>query len=120
MLIVDDGSIGGTRELLRARAWPDRVRVLYHDRNRGKGAAIRTALGEARGKYAAIMDADLEYDAGGRAPACSSPLRSGDARAVCGTRAFQSRSAFSFWYVGRQPCGDAAWPTSSTTAGSPT
>ena len=60
---MDDGSTDGTRELLRNRSWTDLVRVLYHDRNRGKGAAIRTALGEARGRYTAIMDADLEYDA---------------------------------------------------------
>jgi glycosyltransferase involved in cell wall biosynthesis len=98
VLIVDDGSIDGTRELLQERAWPEHVRVFYHDRNRGKGAAIRTALGEARGKYTAIMDADLEYDAGDM-HLLLEPLRSGDSKAVFGTRAFQSHSAFSFWYV---------------------
>ena len=98
LLIVDDGSIDGTRELLRDRSWPDPVRVLHHDRNRGKGAAIRTALGEARGRYTAIMDADLEYDPRDM-HLLLEPLRNGDARAVFGTRAFQSHSAFSFWYV---------------------
>ena len=61
LLIVDDGSTDGTRDILRGRSWPPEVRVIYHDRNRGKGAAIRTALAEARGEYTTIMDADLEY-----------------------------------------------------------
>jgi len=98
VLIVDDGSVDGTRELLRGRSWPDPVRVLYHDRNRGKGTAIRTALAEARGRYTAIMDADLEYDPRDM-HLLLEPLRNGDSRAVFGTRAFQSHSAFSFWYV---------------------
>ena len=98
LLIVDDGSSDGTGELLRGRAWPDAVRVLSHDRNRGKGAVIRTALGEARGRYTAIMDADLEYDPRDM-HLLLEPLRNGDSRAVYGTRAFQSHSAYSFWYV---------------------
>ncbi len=98
LLIVDDGSTDGTREFLREREWPAEVRVIYHDRNRGKGAAIRTALGEARGTYTTIMDADLEYLASD-IPALLTPLRSGVAVAVFGTRVFQSHSAYSFWYV---------------------
>jgi len=98
VLIVDDGSVDGTRELLRTQSWPDPVRVLYHDRNRGKGTAIRTALTEARGRYTAIMDADLEYDPRD-IRLLLEPLRNGDSRAVFGTRAFESHSAFSFWYV---------------------
>jgi dolichol-phosphate hexosyltransferase len=98
LLIIDDGSTDGTREFLRERAWSDNVRVLYHDRNRGKGAAIRTALRDARGTYTAIMDADLEYDPSDLSELLA-PLRSGEARAVYGTRGFQSHSAYSFWYV---------------------
>jgi len=98
LLIIDDGSTDGTREILREGSWPAEVRVIYHDRNRGKGAAIRTALAEARGLYTTIMDADLEYEPSD-IPALLGPLRAGDAQAVFGTRGFQSHSAYSFWYV---------------------
>jgi glycosyltransferase involved in cell wall biosynthesis len=98
LLIVDDGSSDGTREILRERAWPPEVRVIYHERNRGKGAAIRTALAEARGLYTTIMDADLEYEPTD-IPTLLSPLRSGLAQAVFGTRGFEAHSAYSFWYV---------------------
>lgn len=63
LVIVDDGSTDGTRELLRSRAWPEGVTVLYHAQNAGKGAAVRTALGHATGDFAAILDADLELRA---------------------------------------------------------
>lgn len=98
VVIVDDGSTDGTRELLSDRAWPASVRLLHHEANRGKGAAIRTGLAGARGTYTTIMDADLEYDPqniGG----LLAPLLDGQADAVYGIRGFQSHSAFSFWYV---------------------
>jgi len=98
LLIVDDGSTDGTGDILRGGSWPSEVRIIYHDRNRGKGAAIRTALAEARGVYTTIMDADLEYESSD-IPALLAPLRNGDAQVVFGTRGFQSHSAYSFWYV---------------------
>jgi glycosyltransferase involved in cell wall biosynthesis len=98
LLIVDDGSSDGTRELLRETEWPAAVRVVYHEKNRGKGAAVRTGVREAQGRWTTIMDADLEYD-----PAditlLLEPLRTGRAQVVYGTRAFKSHSAYSFWYV---------------------
>jgi len=98
LVIVDDGSTDGTRELLGSRHWPDNVKVVQHERNLGKGAAIRTALQHATGEFAAILDADLEYRAGDLADVLE-PLISGDAHVVFGTRAWTSQSSFSFWYV---------------------
>jgi glycosyltransferase involved in cell wall biosynthesis len=98
LIVIDDGSEDGTEELLRERDWPGPVRVLFHDRNRGKGAALLTGLAEARGTYTTIMDADLEY-APSDIPSMLTPLRNGDAEAVFGTRGFQAHSAYSFWYV---------------------
>jgi glycosyltransferase involved in cell wall biosynthesis len=98
LVVVDDGSTDGSRELLEGGSWPDGVRVLFHDRNRGKGAALQTALENATGDFSAVLDADLEYEAAGIA-ALLEPLLAGRARVVFGTRAFTSHSAYSFWYV---------------------
>src|SRR5262249_965471 len=98
VVVVDDGSTDGTRELLQSREWGDAGMVVYHERNRGKGAAVRTALTRASGDYAAILDADLEYRAADLAPVLE-PLLAGDANVVFGTRAWSAHSAFSFWYV---------------------
>jgi len=98
LLVVDDGSTDGTRQVLESRSWADNVRLLRHPGNRGKGAAIRTALAEARGTHAAVLDADLEYDARDYAQLLA-PLRSGRAQVVFGARGFQSHSAYGFWYV---------------------
>jgi dolichol-phosphate hexosyltransferase len=98
LVIVDDGSTDGTRELLTGREWGENVRVLLHDRNRGKGAAVRTALDSATGSIAAILDADLEYEAAGLADVVA-PILDGRANVVFGTRAWTSHSAFGFWYV---------------------
>ena len=61
IVVVDDGSSDGTREELATIDEP-RVRVLRHDRNQGKGAALRTGFREARSEYVVVQDADLEYD----------------------------------------------------------
>ena len=98
LVVVDDGSTDGTRELLQGREWPPEVEIHFRDQNGGKGAAVRTAIDNATGEWAAILDADLEYDASdiGR---LLEPLQSGEAEVVFGVRGFDSRSAFSFWYV---------------------
>src|SRR5262249_24297054 len=98
LVIVDDGSTDGTRELLASGTWQENVKVLFHERNRGKGAAVRTALQHATRELAAIPDADLEYRAADLAHVLE-PLVSGEARVVFGTRAWTSQSSFSFWYV---------------------
>jgi glycosyltransferase involved in cell wall biosynthesis len=98
LIVVDDGSVDGTREILEAKPWPDRVRLLRQDVNRGKGAAIRTALKEARGEYTTIFDADLEYEPSDLAGLLE-PLVDGRANAVFGVRAFDGYTSHSFLYV---------------------
>jgi len=62
IILVDDGSTDGTRDLLAALDCGDDVRVILHERNRGKGAAVRTGFAQATGDIVLIQDADLEYD----------------------------------------------------------
>jgi glycosyltransferase involved in cell wall biosynthesis len=99
LIVVDDGSTDGTGEILRGGDWPgDRVRLLSHERNSGKGAAVRTALAEASGEYAAVFDADLEYepeDLNTLLP----PLLDGTTNAVFGVRAFDGFTSHSYLYV---------------------
>jgi glycosyltransferase involved in cell wall biosynthesis len=98
LIVVDDGSGDGTGELLRNRAWPEGTRLLEHDRNLGKGAAVRTALAEARGQVSCIFDADLEYDPADIAPLLE-PILEGESNAVFGVRAFEGHTSHSFLYV---------------------
>jgi glycosyltransferase involved in cell wall biosynthesis len=98
LVICDDGSTDGTRQLLRDAELPANVTVVEHTRNQGKGAALVTALAHSKGRYVGIMDADLEYDPADMGPLLN-PLLAGQAEAVFGTRGFQSHSAYGFWYV---------------------
>jgi len=98
LIVVDDGSTDGTRELLERAEWPARVRLLRHERNRGKGAAVRTALGAARGEFATVFDADLEYNPADLASLLP-PLVEGETNAVFGVRAFDGYTSHSFLYV---------------------
>jgi glycosyltransferase involved in cell wall biosynthesis len=98
LIVVDDGSTDGTREVLRRFGEGADVHVLYHARNLGKGVAIRTALEAAEGEFSAIFDADLEYSASDLAR-MSQPLIEGKSNAVFGVRAFDGHSSHSFWYV---------------------
>jgi len=85
ILVVDDGSTDGTREILRKWDGQDGVRVVLHDRNRGKGKALATAIAQAKGEILLIQDADLEYDPGDY-PAMLKPIDSGRADVVYGSR----------------------------------
>jgi len=98
LIVVEDGSTDGTRELLRSAELPDNVTLVEHDRNRGKGAALRTGLRHATGDYTAVLDADLEYHAADLATLLG-PVLAGDATVVFGTRMWSSHAAYSFWYV---------------------
>jgi len=62
LVIVDDGSQDGTRDILAEMDGKDGVRVILHEKNAGKGAAVRTGLQNAKGDILLIQDADLEYD----------------------------------------------------------
>jgi glycosyltransferase involved in cell wall biosynthesis len=98
LVVVDDGSTDGTREMLESSDWPEHVRILKHECNQGKGAAVRTALQAANGEFAAIFDADLEYDPADLR-ALLPPLVGGDTNAVFGVRAFDGYTSHSFLFV---------------------
>jgi dolichol-phosphate hexosyltransferase len=97
LVVVDDGSRDRTAEVLAGLS-NERLRVVLHERNKGKGAAIQTAVHHATGDYMVILDADLEYDPQD-IPRLLEPVLDGRATIVYGNRTFGSHSAFSFWYV---------------------
>ncbi len=91
IVVVDDCSRDRTAEILRT---VDGIRLFTHDRNQGKGAAVRTALAHATGDVAIIQDADLEYSPDDY-PALLAPFRSPGVDAVYGSR-FRGRGSFLF------------------------
>lgn len=84
IILVDDGSTDGTRELLTDLSGDD-LQVILHDSNRGKGSAIRTGVPRARGEIVIIQDADLEYDPNDY-PRLIAPIEAGEADVVYGSR----------------------------------
>ncbi len=85
ILVVDDGSTDGTRELLRKVDGKGKVRVILHEKNQGKGAAVVTGMNAAKGDILLIQDADLEYDPRDY-PSLLQPIEEGRADVVYGSR----------------------------------
>ena len=99
LIVVDDGSTDGTRELLHEFEREDRCRMLFHARNQGKGAALSTGLAAATGDVIVVQDADLEYDPA-ELPELYEPIRQGRADVVFGTRFFGGKlqRVHMFWH----------------------
>jgi glycosyltransferase involved in cell wall biosynthesis len=85
LIIVDDYSTDGTREILRQAHFDPRVKVFYHDKNRGKGAGLRTGFKQVSGDIVVVQDADLEYDPV-ELPQMMKPIEEGMADVVYGSR----------------------------------
>ncbi len=85
VILIDDGSTDSSRRILDELAKRDGVRVLVHERNLGKGAALRTGFAAARGDVVVVQDADREYDPGDYA-ALLTPILAGDTDVVYGSR----------------------------------
>ncbi len=98
IIVVDDGSTDGTREILAEEARSGDLRVIFHERNMGKGAAVRTGIAHATGDILLIQDADLEYDPQDY-PNLIRPILEGRAAVVYGSRFLGPRKAMLFWHM---------------------
>lgn len=99
IIVVDDGSQDGTREILKNLDGKEKVRVILHEKNQGKGAAVRTGMDAAQGEIMLIQDADLEYDPRDYDKLLQ-PLEEGIADVVYGSRFLGGpRRATMFWHM---------------------
>lgn len=104
IILVDDCSTDGTRDILIRLAKEEGILVTYHDRNQGKGAALRTGFAKASGEMIIVQDADLEYDPE-EYPRLIKPILDGKADMVLGTRfgGGDSHRVLYFWhYLGNR------------------
>jgi len=98
IVIVDDGSQDGTRDILQTLNGKKKVRVILHEKNQGKGAAVVTGMKAAKGEILLIQDADLEYDPRDY-PLLLKPLQEGVADVVYGSRFLGgSHRVTMFWH----------------------
>jgi len=99
IVIVDDGSTDGTRDLLSELDGKRSVRVIFHEQNQGKGGAVCTGISNARGDVLLIQDADLEYDPQDY-PSLLKPIAEGVADVVYGSRFLGGpRRVIMFWHM---------------------
>jgi dolichol-phosphate hexosyltransferase len=98
VIVIDDGSSDGSIEAIADLVNNGSVRAVRHDRNRGKGAALRTGLANAQGDVVTVLDADLEYDPGDLRELIRAMVED-QAEVVYGKRSFGAHTAYSFWYV---------------------
>ena len=99
IILVDDCSKDGTRDVLRELEQTDTdLTIVYHDKNQGKGAALRTGFQHARGQIVIVQDADLEYDPA-QYPQLLQPIIEGKADVVYGSRFIgESHRVLHFWH----------------------
>lgn len=99
IVVVDDGSRDGTRDLLKTLDGQDGLRVILHEKNQGKGAAVCTGLAAATGDILLVQDADLEYDPRDY-PVLLKPIEEGIADVVYGSRFLGGpRRVAMFWHM---------------------
>jgi glycosyltransferase involved in cell wall biosynthesis len=99
IILVDDGSTDGTREILQSLDPSPELCVLYHEKNKGKGAALRSGFQKASGDVILVQDADLEYNPA-EYPNLLEPIECGQADVVFGSRFLGSkRRVTMFWHM---------------------